>query len=125
MIDLIENSTLIIDFFGYFPSFHDFEILHVSMDISGPEIHMVIYAFEMSKEVKDRKYVHEKNCRIRFKFSNILGMELKDFNNQNVLSELSFKKEKEGIKTSIKSSYGLNGTIISSRKKSIQRIDGE
>jgi hypothetical protein len=114
MNNFIENSNLVCDFFGYFPSFHDSEILDVRMDRNGAVINMTIKAIEMSSEIENGKYLINKECKIEFKFISVLGMELKDFNNQNVLDEIVFKKESKGIETIIKSSYGLEGYIISS-----------
>jgi hypothetical protein len=61
--DKIANCQLLTDIFGRFPSFHDAEVLSVTLDrqeISGdrPNLKAAIYVFEMTPEVSSEgKYV--------------------------------------------------------------------
>jgi hypothetical protein len=51
----IENARLVTDHFGYWPSFHDSEILslrfHRDLDKSVDSMEMRVYAFEMTDKV--------------------------------------------------------------------------
>jgi hypothetical protein len=113
---VIENFRLVSDFFGYTPNFHDSEICKIDLDRNGPSAIMTIYICETSSDIDEHgKYKIAKPCLVNFKFENLLEIELKDFNIQNVIFELEFIQESEGIKTIIDSSYGLNGYILCSK----------
>ena len=57
----IENEHLLTDRFGYWPSFHDAEILHVRFERTGPDAPFMecdIHVFEMTSQVgADGHYV--------------------------------------------------------------------
>ena len=111
----VDNLKLLTDYFGYTPSFHDAEILSVFLDRNGPDIEMRINLSEYSSNInKDGKYDVIKSCIIVLKFHDIIKMELRDFNRQNVLFDMSIIKDNKTVTTKIESSYGLDGYIISS-----------
>lgn len=113
MNDFIQNSKIIYDYFGYFPNFHDDEILSVYLERSSPDIEVLIKSSQRLSKADIEKDVI-KNCKIKLKFSRIKEMELKDFNNQNVIYDILFEQSEDEIKTRIRSSYDLEGSIISS-----------
>lgn len=111
---LIINSNSLVNKFGYWPDFHDFEVLRVEMDRSGPFIILHIYAFHALKETDDRGYFKKTNeCVISLCFQGISDVVLEDFNQQNVLSELTFEDTGGLLKTTISTSFGLCGYIVS------------
>lgn len=112
--NLIINDNFLVEKFGCWPDFHDFEILRLKMDRSGPFIVMHIYGFQALKETDEKGNFRKTNeCVITLRFSGISDLVLEDFNQQNVISKLTFKENDGLLKTSISTSFGLCGYIVS------------
>ena len=103
MIDLskIQNSRLLTDVFGRFPSFHDAEI-HQLNHVCGetrsftPTLFALIHVFEMTSEVDEKKrYVLENHVLVEFRFSKVNNLEIAGFNHQNVLQFLEITETAE------------------------------
>jgi len=113
-IQLISGSNGIKEKFGYWPDFHDFEVLHLIMDRNGPDVLMEIYGFNTSQETDEKKCFKRINeCIITLKFNIISDILLKDYNQQNVISELDFREQGGLLRTEISASFGLCGYIVS------------
>jgi len=113
---LIENSEIIENHFGYFPSFHDSEVISVRLDREEPSIAIEIYVFESSEEIDNEgHYKYVKECIVDFIFNEVKEMKISDFNHQNVLYGIKFKQEADQIMTKFDSSFGMNGYIQSSK----------
>jgi hypothetical protein len=116
--DEIENSRMLTELFGYWPSFHDAEVRSLRMDSrdgGGPVLEATLYVFQMTPEVDSRGYYilrHESLVTIRF--ANIAGLELAGFNSQNVLMSLhlaladSQHDDSRRWEVSFVDSYGLS-----------------
>jgi hypothetical protein len=97
----IRNVELLTNIFGRFPSFHDAEVLSLALergerDISGPTLETRIHVFEMTSEVDENKRLVLKNHSIvRFRFSEIIDLEINEFNHQNVLSGLYIERNQD------------------------------
>lgn len=93
MATRIQNSHLLEDVFGHFPSFHDAEVLRIVLErASGvavlPTLEADIYTFEVTSEIKDGKYILKNRLLVTFQFLEIDELALEGFNHQNVLQEL-------------------------------------
>ena len=89
----IENSRLLTDVFGRWPSFHDAEVLRVLLDRGtpqpyGPWLQATIHVFEMTSQIERGAYVLKNHVAATFRFIEIYELELTDFNQQNVLQGL-------------------------------------
>jgi len=110
----IINKEKILDYFGYFPTFHDNEIINVEMNRNGPNISLKIYSFDFTKNLNNKhKFQKIKECEIEFLFKWIVNVKLQDFNHQNVIEKMTFNNDNNNIKAIITSSFGANGYIIS------------
>lgn len=124
----IENHELVVEVFGYWPSFHDAEILWLKMervegtyqDYISPNIEFVIHVWEMTKETTENGFLKlQKHHLIHFKFEDIYDVELGGFNNQNALFELKINeksKNESGIiplQIILDPAYGLGGEFKS------------
>jgi hypothetical protein len=122
--ELIENHELVLNAFGYWPSFHDAEIHWVKLErlvetyqgYSSPNIEFVIHCWEMTSETtKDGFFKLHKHHLVHFKFDDIFDMEVDGFNHQNAILDLAIlvePKTKTGltpIKVIIDPAYGLGG----------------
>lgn len=93
----ILNSNLLTKVFGRFPSFHDAEVLQITLNRRGldsfnPTLQAVIHVFEMTSEIDpNNQYVLKNHTLVTVNFSGINQLSLEDFNHQNVLLGLSIK----------------------------------
>jgi hypothetical protein len=91
----IQNSHLLTDIFGYFPSFHDAEVLRMTLDRGDadsfkPSLQATIHVFHVTPEIDERRrYVLTNHVLATFRFREIVELSLADFNHQNVLQRLS------------------------------------
>jgi hypothetical protein len=102
------------DWFGYWPSFHDGEIISLHLNRTDPSI-LTIHFWETTNEVdKDGYYVLTKDVVVEFMID-ISGtddcLELFGFSQQNVVSSLTIKKTASAYTLDISQCYGLAGTI--------------
>jgi hypothetical protein len=99
------------DWFGYWPTFHDAEIVSLHMNRRSPSS-MLIHTWEMTNKVDERGfYVLEKDVVVEFVFENISGLDLSGFNHQNVIFGLELEKKAAGFMLTLDPCYGLGGTI--------------
>jgi len=97
----VTGASTIVDAFGFWPSFHDAEIV---------ELHLVREG--LSKVVVEL-YVQTKKATVCFKLKNVVELCLDNFNHQNVLFDLTLTKTEIGYKLIMEPSFGLSGQIES------------
>ena len=63
-----EGSEIVTDWFGYWPSLHDSEVLSADFQRaiggSGPELRVKVHAFEMTSEVNEKGYFKLMSCPV-------------------------------------------------------------
>ena len=106
----IPGAPDVIAWFGHWPTFHDAEVLSITLNRAG-ESRVVIHVSELTRHAivtfclegfpQDREGVT--NTRIDF------------FNYQNVLSSASVKKATEGYELVLSGIFGVDGSIVSER----------
>jgi hypothetical protein len=123
--DRIEGAEKLVGVFGYWPSFHDAEVLWMRLDrrpicddCYGPILETLIRAFEMTNEVgPDGFYVLRHHVLVHFRFHDVKGVRLKDFNNQNMLHGLSIadirehQMERIHFEVGFDSTFGVNASL--------------
>ncbi len=123
--DKIQNSHLLTNIFGGWPSFHDAEVLNLTLErkstdasIPGPELIADIYVFTMTSKVNNEgKYVLENKTKVRLHFQEIQELEIAGFDQQNVLMGLSIKDisdqqlERAKFQISIDGVFGMEATF--------------
>ena len=95
MIAGIQNQEALTSIFGYWPSFHDAELLAVRLD-SDPKcfgsLETDLHVFEMTSEVDDRGFFvlahHQLVC---LRFCGLTDLELVDFQRGNILDSLEIE----------------------------------
>jgi len=97
----IEGSEKLVSRFGYWPTFHDAEVVHFNLwrgnigsnpegDWTEPELLSKIHVWEMTNEVDDKGYlVHRHNTLVTLRFSGIDQFTMDGFNHQNAIMGLS------------------------------------
>lgn len=96
--ELFEGAELLTNWFGKWPSFHDAEILSVTMHRAGsdphghrrPIISVEMHAFQMTPETDGKGFFKlTKHCVMTLVFEGVEGMALHDFNHQNVIGGIA------------------------------------
>ena len=88
----IDNAESLTKVFGRWPSFHDAEVVRITLDRSGdegPNLEAVIYVFEPTNAVDSTgHYVLVNHTEVTFRFANVELCSFGGFNRQNVLASL-------------------------------------
>jgi hypothetical protein len=119
----IEGVSKVIDVFGYFPTFHDGEVidLHLSRnsdltnDYPTTSVSFTVHGWEMTSEVTPEGFYRlVKHHLVKFRFDHIDRVNLRDFNHQNVISELLIEKianptDHALISVNFDGCYGIEG----------------
>jgi hypothetical protein len=118
----IRGAADVVTWFGYWPTFHDAEVLSSCLDRSG-ESRITIHAFEMTPDVDSSgHYVLAKHAVVTFCLEGfpqdqhgITNTRIEFFNHQNVLSGATVNKTPEGYELVLEGIYGVDGSIHSKR----------
>ena len=114
-VSRIVNHEVVIQRFGYWPSFHDAEVLKVTFEAHPGYRATVTFLIETSEFINELdangRYKQFNNCQIELNFTGIRGIYFEDFSHQNVIFDLKFKEVGEVIECSFDSSVGLVASI--------------
>lgn len=122
----IGNANLILNHFGYWPDFHDSEIISLKFERNfeegRPTVEMKVYAFEMTDKVVNGYFELVKHCIIDFEFVDLQQSEMDGFNHQNAVDGLNFGKEGDDLFCEINAAYGVDG-FLSSKKIRVLKLE--
>ena len=122
----IRNSKIVIDYFGYWPTFHDSEIISIKFertwDKESSSMQIRVYAFEMTDKLKGKYFELVKHCVIDFEFTGIKRNEMDGFNHQNAIQGLDFGREGEFLFCKIDPAYGVEAFILA-REIIVKRLE--
>jgi hypothetical protein len=114
----IKGSEKIISVFGYWPSFHDAEILEVSLHrkfvgTGSPALTARVHVFEMTNEVSNGGYfVCRYHSIVTLRFYAIADLVLENFNHQNALSGLDIEEiASGGFSVSFDEAFGMDSSF--------------
>jgi hypothetical protein len=115
IIPEIENSHLVVNHFGYWPKFHDSEVMEFTLHRNYPDdpfMELKLYAFESSAEQNEQGFNKlTKQCVIDFEFRGITDNYFTDFNQQNTIVELIIEDLEDYFDVQFVPSDGMEGTI--------------
>jgi hypothetical protein len=122
--DRILGAETLIAVFGYWPSFHDAEVIWINLDRRpsengfGPMLEAMIHTFEITSEVgADGCYVLRHHVLVHLRFHDVVELQLEGFNHQNVLYGLGIsdltERQLETIRFGVEfeSSYGVDASF--------------
>ena len=113
--DELPGAAELIKWFGYWPSFHDAEVLDVKLDRSGCSV-VRIHTWKSTGRVDSRgHFICAKHVIVSFILEATIGLELSGFNSQNVISGLDLVQTADGYEISLGPCFGLEGTITAIR----------
>jgi len=108
----IAGAQALYDWFGYWPSFHDAEVVSLHLNRGVASV-LKVHAWDTSDEVDpDGFYAQQKHVKVSFLLYDVTELGLEDFSCQNVLSGLELTKQDGGVKLELDSTYGVGGTIL-------------
>ena len=133
----LDNHQSVLAAFGYWPSFHDSEVISLLMDrrsilfdsVHNARIELVVHAFEMTTEVNEKGYfVLNKHHLVHFEFETVDEVNLKGFNHQNALMSLVFEElptdaaGNHSFKVGLNDAFGIGGEFTSSKGRVLSII---
>jgi hypothetical protein len=118
----IPGAADVIAWFGYWPTFHDAEVLAITMDRERG-ITVAVHVFHTTSEIDSKgHYIHDKHAIIRFSMTGFPADEtgfvptkLQEFNHQNVLSSARVEKRDYGWELILDPCFGVCGSIACER----------
>ncbi|MFO1054396.1 MAG: Imm50 family immunity protein [Planctomycetota bacterium] len=120
----IPGSELLTSVFGYWPSFHDaevvrLELVRVAPFAEGPDLLADIHAFEITRDVGPDGYlVLRHHVLVSFRFGGVDQLRLEGWNNQNVLFALRIEdirsRQLDVLKFEVRfdSSFGVGADFL-------------
>lgn len=121
----IENAAALTSVFGRWPSFHDAEVISIQLDRSGddgPSLEARVHVFCMTSDVDARGFfVLTDHTLVSLRFSNLILLNLKWFNAQNSLSDLSVQQvspaehDNRAFRVSFNSNHGVELELLCDR----------
>jgi hypothetical protein len=99
--EIVENvpggPDLLAWFGGRFPSFHDAEVVGLTLDRERARCRVRVHAFQMTPEVDaDGYYVCINHAVITFALGDVVSLELEGFGPQNPIDGLTLVQEPDG-----------------------------
>ncbi len=126
LVNKIENTDLILNHFGYWPAFHDAEVVSLHFDRNFkeglPRLLIRIYAFEITDKVEAGYYQRIKHCLIQFEFEGVVESEVDGFNHQNAVYGIEFGIEGSLLTCTLDPAYGIKG-FTSAHKIKVKNLE--
>jgi Immunity protein 50 len=114
-ISEIPGAAELQEWFGYWPSFHDAEIVGLNLNRKGSSS-LRVHTWEMTEDIDEKGYyVLAKHIVVEFIFEGVSGLSLHGFNQQNVVFGLAIEKTDSGFRVTLDDCYGLAGSIETER----------
>ena len=111
----VDGADALFDWFGYWPDFHDAEILRVDLDRTGRST-VSIKTWETTSGVNAQGYnIQRKHVVVHFLLRGISDLELTGFSVQNVISGLEISRSQDGFSLELGPCYGLAGSLTAER----------
>jgi hypothetical protein len=112
--------------FGYWPSFHDAEVISIILEKigkderEGPVLYAKIHVFQMDPEKTNggKKFVFHCHSIVTFRFTMVKNLLLNEFNHQNVIFGLKIsekydeERKKNLFEVEFEHSFGISCSFI-------------
>ena len=110
-LDSIVGAPELLDWFGYWPDFHDAEVIRFHLELGAPSF-LQVHTWEMTNTVTAAGFYElRKHVVVDFLLSNVSSINLQDLWEHSILLSLGINKSDTGFRLDISSAYGLCGTI--------------
>jgi hypothetical protein len=112
---LIKGSEKLTSLFGYWPTFHDAEVISLTLNRAGSTLLADVHVFEITSEVSQKgSFLCRHHCVVTLRFSEVDQVKIEGFGQQNPLMGLRIEdvsaRQLERIKfeVSFDGSFGLD-----------------
>jgi hypothetical protein len=120
----VKGAQELLDWFGYWPNFHDAEVTSVQLNRAGTSS-LAVHVWQTTDRVDAQGYfARQKHAVVSFLLSGISELELAEFNHQNVLGSLNLTSKDSAFELTLESIYGLAGKVTALRVE-INFVPGE
>lgn len=120
----IEGAKTLYDWFGFWPSFHDSELISLRLNRGGLSS-LSLHTWETTKDVDDQGcYILTKHVVVEFSMKEVVGLSLQGFNHQNVIFGLAIERTENGYRLVLDDCYGISG-VLEAKDMSIRLIPGK
>jgi len=115
--DEIEGMNEIVEWFGYWPSFHDAEVISIELHRTGSSS-IEVHTYETNGELDATgHYANFKELAVRFLIEGISVLDLHNFNHQNVVFGIDIRKAESGYELTLDECFGVVGRIVADKIK--------
>ena len=90
----ITNHDAVVNFYGYWPSFHDSNVPEYrAPTLNDPSLEFTLHTWQMTNEVDAKGYfVLQKHALVKFYFDGLTSVQMDEFGANNILFDVSFMK---------------------------------
>jgi|SRR5438309_4504563 len=107
----VTGASDLLDWFGYWPSFHDAEILELHLNNVEASV-LRVHTWRMTDRVDSSGYFEcDKNVVAEFRLCQITKAELYELEGVGVAFGIRFEQTSDGIQVQIDAAYGVSGSI--------------
>ena len=110
-VEDISGAEELFDWFGYWPDFHDAEVLKFHIEL-GAESSLLLHAWEMTNTITPEGFYElRKHVVVEFVLGEVTNLNLQDLWEHSILLSLVISKTAAGFLLELSSAYGLCGII--------------
>ena len=110
-VEQIDGAQELYDWFGYWPAFHDAEVLRFQLNLKAP-CHLSLHTWEMTSRVDERGFYElTKHVVVDFTLTNVSALNFVDPWERSILLDLTIERTGAGFRLDLSSSYGLSGSL--------------
>jgi hypothetical protein len=108
----VPGAEELVRWFGYWPSFHDAEVIRISLNREGIS-RLEVRTVETNGELDaNGHFANVREAVVCFELESIGALDLHDFNHQNVVFGIGLKKLRQGYELTLQPCYGVAGAIV-------------
>lgn len=107
----VEGADALFEWFGYWPDFHDAEVLSVHLDRGGTSS-VVIHTWEATGQADSKGYYSQrKHALVSFLLDGVTDVEPCGFSGQNVISGAEIERIDSEFSPALGPCFGLSGRL--------------
>jgi hypothetical protein len=122
---MIEGAAKLVDFYGYWPSFHDARVETISIEREGPTVTIGFTTNDLV--VKDGKEQGDLLAKVTLRWYEVeeLALRATEWSEENWVWDMNLTAHEKGIHTELLPNDGIGGSILSRRMEvlEVQRIE--
>jgi hypothetical protein len=123
-VESIAGAQELFDWFGYWPEFHDANVIKFHLELGAPAS-LLVHSWEMTNTVASAGFYElRKHVVVEFLLNDLSNVNPQDLWEGSILFSLEITKSDAGFRLDLSSAYGLCGTI-EARQLSLRITPGQ